>query len=315
MNDITSNKLISIVTPTFNEEFNVLELYDRIKNIIKIFPLYSFELIFIDNASNDGTVNILKSISKIDNRVKIIINTRNFGHIRSPYYGLMQANGSAVIYLASDLQDPPELIKDFIYQWEKGYKLVMAIKPASETSTFFHLSRKIYYKFLNIISDVKILENATGFGLYDKVVIDYFKKIKDPYPYLRGFVCELGYKIKTIEFVQPSRKKGFTKNNIYTLYDIGLLGIINHSKLPLRILSFASLSTGFLSILFSFYYIISKLLFWSAYPIGMSPLIIGLFFMFGLLFILLGFLSEYILNIHVKLSNYPIVVEQERINF
>ena len=215
--------LLSIVTPCFNEEDNIEELYKRVHETISTIGKYQFEIIFIDNNSSDNTVNKLKEIAHKDARVKIIVNTRNFGHIRSPYYGILQSKGLATIYLASDLQDPPEVIPQFISEWEGGYKLVMATKPTSEGSPLAHFLRKSYYRLLDRISDISIVQNSTGFGLYDKAVLDQLRIIQEPYPFLRGLICELGYEIKTIPFVQPKRLKGITKNNFYTLYDIAML--------------------------------------------------------------------------------------------
>lgn len=310
-----NKKLVSIVTPCFNESDNVAELYRRIKQSIALLDRYDFEIIFIDNASTDDTVHKLKSLALIDKSVKVIVNTRNFGHIRSPYYGILSSSGEATIYLASDLQDPPEIIPNFVEEWEQGYKLVMAIKPKSEDSIFFHTIRTLYYKFLNSISEVKLLENSTGFGLYDKIVLDQVRLIDDPYPYLRGTICELGYEIRTIDFVQPKRKRGISKNNFYTLYDIGILGIVNHSKVPLRIATIFGFFTGLISMLVALVYLMRKLVDWESFGLGISPIIIGVFFMFGMLFIFLGILGEYLLVIHTKIQNKPTVVVKERINF
>lgn len=309
-------KLISIVTPCFNESDNVAELYRRIKDsIASSLDRYNFEIIFIDNASTDDTVQKLKSLALIDKTVKVIVNTRNFGHIRSPYYGILSSSGLATIYLASDLQDPPEIIPSFIKEWECGHKLVMAIKPKSEGSKVFHAIRTLYYKFLNSISEVKLLENSTGFGLYDKVILDHVRSINDPYPYLRGTVCELGYEIKTIEFIQPQRKRGISKNNFYTLYDTAILGIVNHSKIPLRMATMFGFLTGLICIVIAGIYLIRKLLDWESFGLGISPIIIGVFFMFGMLFLFLGIIGEYILVIHTKIQNKPVVVVKERVNF
>lgn len=310
-----ASKLISIVSPCFNESDNVSELYRRIKDSISTLNNYDFELIFIDNASTDDTVDKLKSLARVDRTVKIIVNTRNFGHIRSPYYGILQSRGDATIYLASDLQDPPEIIPQFIKEWESGYKLVMAIKPNVVGSKFFHAIRSSYYRVLNFISDIELLENSTGFGLYDNEVLSLLRAINDPYPYLRGIICELGYKIKKIEFVQPTRKRGISKNNLYTLYDIGILGIVNHSKIPLRIATMFGFITGCICLLVALIYLFQKLFYWNSFGIGIAPIVIGLFFMMGLIFIFLGLLGEYVLVIHNKILNKPIVVEKERINF
>src|SRR6476660_212284 len=212
---MSDRKLLSIVTPCFNEEENVEELYRRIKVVIANESKYDFEIIFIDNASQDQTVSKVKSLASADSTVKLIVNTRNFGHIRSPYYGITQSRGAATIYLASDLQDPPELIPQFIREWENGFRLVMAIKPISKGNALVHSLRTSYYRLLDGISDISLLSDSTGFGLYDKEVLDHLREIDDPYPYLRGLICELGYEIKTIPFEQPRRLRGISKNNLY----------------------------------------------------------------------------------------------------
>jgi glycosyltransferase involved in cell wall biosynthesis len=308
--------LISIVSPTFNEEDNVDELYRRITQAIA--PLrdrYRFEFIIIDNHSTDGTAERLRALASQDPRLKIILNTRNFGHIRSPYYGLLQSRGVATVYLASDLQDPPELIPEFIRHWEEGYKVVMAVKPVSEGSRFVHALRRFYYKFLDRISEINVLKDSTGFGLYDRCVLDQVRKVDDPYPFLRGLISEFGYAVKTIPFAQPRRLRGLSKNNIYTLYDIAMLGVVSHSKVPIRVATFVGFVVGFLSLLAAFGFLIAKLLFWNAIPMGIAPIAIGMFFLIGLLFVFLGVLGEYIGAIHCYAQRRPIVVERERINF
>lgn len=307
-------KLISIVTPCFNEESNVKELYKRIKNAINEMN-YDFEIIFIDNASQDTTVSKLKQLAAIDPSVKVIVNTRNFGHIRSPYYGILQSQGAATIYLASDLQDPPEMIPEFIKSWEDGYKLVMAVKPNSDGSKMHNKIRKMYYNLLDDISDISIIKNSTGFGLYDKVVLDHLRKIDDPYPFLRGLICELGYDVKAIEFTQPKRLRGITKNNFYTLYDIAMLGFVSHSKLPIRLAGFSGIILGFISLLVAITYIVLKLLFWDNFPLGIAPVVIGLFFLLGMQLVFISILGEYVASIHTYLQKRPLVVEKERVNF
>jgi len=307
--------LISIVTPCFNEEDNILELYTRISAAIAPITRYDFEIIVIDNASTDNSVQMLKHLAEKDRRLKVIVNTRNFGHIRSPYWGLMQASGAAAIYLASDLQDPPEKIPEFIDRWEKGWKLVFATKPVSKTNPFMHWARRLYYKLLDRISDVPLVRDSTGFGLYDRDVLTHLKRINDPYPYIRGLVSELGYPISTIEFVQPRRTKGISKNNFYTLYDIAMLGIISHSVMPLRVAGMVGFCLAFSSFFASIFYLIYKIFNWYSFPVGQAPLVILTTFFFGVLFIILGIIGEYIGSIHLYLKNRPIVVEKERINF
>lgn len=308
-------KQITIVAPTYNEEESVHHFFERVSGVIKNISNYKFQFLFIDNASTDKTVRILKELAKTNKQIKIIVNTRNFGHIRSPYWGIIQSQGDATIYLASDLQDPPELIPQFIDAWEKGFKVVLGVKPESKLNFINHQLRKVYYKLLNKISDVVIIKNSTGFGLYDKEVLNEVRKINDPYPFLRGIIAELGYEAKQIPFVQDRRFKGHTKNNFYTLYDIGMLGIINHSITPIRIASLVGFLIGCISLIFAFIFIILKIMYWNTFPLGISPIIIGMFFMFGLILIFIGFLGEYIGSIHTYLQKRPVVVEKERINF
>ena len=308
-------KLLSIVTPTYNEVDNIESLLDSIREAIVPLDQYEFEIIVIDNCSSDGTQEKIREIAGKDARIKAIFNVRNFGHIRSPYYGILQSNGVATIYLASDFQDPPDLIPKFIEEWEKGWKLVMAVKPVSKSSPLMHFLRKYYYKFLDNISDIEILKDATGFGMYDKKIIEHLKEINDPYPFLRGIICELGYPIKSIPFIQPRRLGGITKNNFYTLLDIAMLGLVSHSKVPIRIASLLGFLLGCVSILIALYFLVMKLILWDSFPLGSAPAIIGLFFMFGIQLFFVGILGEYIGSIHTHVRNRPIVVERERINF
>ena len=306
---------ISIVTPCYNEEDNVEELYQRISATIATIPAYDFVLLFIDNHSSDGTVARIKALAAKDGRVRLIVNTRNFGHIRSPHHGILEGGGVATVYLASDLQDPPELIPEFIRHWEEGFKVVYAAKPNINASAAYAFLRKIYYGVLDRVSEVPLVRNVTGFGIYDREVIDRVRRIGDPYPYMRGLICELGYSTKLITYVEPRRKRGISKNNIYTLYDIAMLGLVSHSKLPLRIASFFGFVLGCLSLLAAITYLVLKLLFWDTFPIGIAPLMIGIFFLFGMLFLFIGLLGEYIAVIHTYAQRRPIVVEQERVNF
>lgn len=238
-------KMISIVTPCFNEEENIEELYQRIVAVMDSQP-YDYEHIFIDNCSTDASVKKIKEIAMRDRRLKLIVNARNFGHIRSPYYGLLQSCGDASILIASDLQDPPEIIAEFINRWESGYKIVLAVKSESKESWLMLSIRKFYYRLITKISEVSLVKNATGAGLFDKETISLLRDINDPYPYFRGLLCEIGFPIATVSFQQPRRKKGITKNNFYTLYDIAMLGITNHSKMPLRLMAMSGFVIAFL---------------------------------------------------------------------
>jgi dolichol-phosphate mannosyltransferase len=310
-----NKKLISIISPCYNEEENIEELYCRVVKVMNEYTIYEFEYLFIDNASTDKTVEKLKKIAINDKRVKIIINNRNFGHIRSPYWGLLQTSGDATIYLSSDLQDPPEMIPQFIAGWESGYKLVLAVKPISEGNFLMHLLRRSYYRFLDKISDIPMTRDTTGFGLYDKIIINELRKINDPYPYLRGLIDELGFSMLKIEFIQPRRIRGMTKNNLYSLYDIAMLGIVSHSLIPIRMASFIGLLVGFLSIICAMLVLCLKFIWWEKFSAGTAPIVILMLLMFGIVMLFIGVLGEYIGVIHNYLKKRPIVVERERVNF
>ncbi len=310
-----ARKLISIVTPCFNEEENIQELYDRVKKVMAHISKYDYEHIFIDNASTDGTTSILKSIAAIDRHVKIIINTRNFGHIRSSYHAFVNAPGDAVIHIVADLQDPPEMIVHFIEKWEEGYKIAIGVKEKSEESPLLFAIRKLYYNLIGKLSEIELIKNFTGFGLYDKKVIEILKKIDDPYPYVRGLICDIGYERAEISYVQPARRRGFTKNNFYTLYDIAMLGITNHSKVPLRLATMTGFLVAILSLLVALGYFGYKLIFWESFQVGMAPLVIGLFFFSSVQLFFIGIIGEYVGSIHTQVLKRPLVIEKERINF
>jgi glycosyltransferase involved in cell wall biosynthesis len=307
-------KLISIVTPCYNEAENIDELYQRIVAVMAELP-YDYEHICIDNASTDNTVSKIKEIAARDKRVKLIVNARNFGHIKSPYYAILQSRGDACVLIASDLQDPPEMITEFIKKWEEGYKTVLAVKPESEESSIMFFLRKTYYRFITRISEVPLVQNATGAGLFDRVVIDILRNIGDPYPYFRGLLCEIGFPIATVPFKQPKRQRGITKNNFYTLYDIAMLGITNHSKIPLRIMAMSGFLLSFLSLLVAVVFLIAKLIFWDSFQLGTAPMLIGIFFFGAIQAFFIGVLGEYIGSIHTQVRNMPLVVELERVNF
>jgi glycosyltransferase involved in cell wall biosynthesis len=308
--------LLSIVTGCYNEEGNILELYERVcRTFADHLPEYAFELIFIDNASTDKTVEVLKSLGSKDRRVKIIVNNRNFGVIRSGYHAMLQAKGEAVVAFASDLQDPPEMIPQFVRKWEAGYKVVLAQKTNSAESPLFALVRKMYYGLINALSEVELVRNATGFGLYDRRVVEDIRRINDPYPYVRGLICDLGYERALIPFTQPARVRGFTKNNLYSLWDLAMLGITNHSKVPLRLATLAGFCVSMLSFSVALGYLIYKLLFWDSFQVGTAPLVIGMFFIGAVQLVFVGLLGEYIGAIHTQVLRRPPVIERERINF
>jgi polyisoprenyl-phosphate glycosyltransferase len=308
-------KKIGIITPCYNEAGNVKELYLQIRKIMKAQGKYDYEHIWIDNASTDGTIPILRQLAKEDKRVKVILNTRNFGHIRSPYYALLQCTADAVIVLASDFQDPPALIPQFIKKWEEGYKVVMGVKVKSKENPIFYALRTLYYRTLQAFAETELVEHATGFGLYDQEVVQKLRSLQDPYPYFRGLLAELGYERATIAYDQPKRAHGITKNNFYTLYDMAMLGFTNHSRLPLRLAAMIGFLSSFISFIVGMVYLIYKLIDWQNFSLGSAPVIVGLFFLGSVQLLFLGIVGEYIGAIYVHQLNRPLVIEKERINF
>jgi glycosyltransferase involved in cell wall biosynthesis len=302
------------VTPCYNEEENIEELYQRIAGVMATLP-YDYEHICIDNCSTDSTVKKIKEFAAQDKRLKLIVNARNFGHIKSPYYALLQSGGDACILIASDLQDPPEMIAEFVKQWEAGYKTVLAVKPESEEHSVMFFLRKTYYRLITRISEVPLVQNATGAGLFDRAVIDILRRIQDPYPYFRGLLCEIGFPIATVPFKQPRRQRGITKNNFYTLYDIAMLGITNHSKIPLRLMAMSGFLLAFISLMVALFFLVAKLLYWNSFQLGTAPILIGIFFFGAIQTFFIGVLGEYIGSIHTQVRKMPLVIELERVNF
>lgn len=307
-------KLVSIVTPCYNEVDNIKELVDRIRIAMSALP-YDYEHIFIDNSSSDGTIDVIKDLAKTDLRIKLIVNARNFGHIRSPFHGLLQSSGDVCVYIASDLQDPPELIPEFLIKWAEGFRIVLAVKPQSDEASFVFALRRLYYKVVGALSDVPLVENATGVGAFDRSVIDILRSVNDPYPYFRGLLCEIGFPIATVAFRQPRRRFGVTKNNFYSLYDIGILGVTNHTKVPLRLITLGGFFLSLLSLIIAVFFLIAKLIFWNSFQLGTAPLLIGLFFFGAVQTFSIGILGEYIGSIHTHVRKLPLVIESERVNF
>ncbi len=309
-------KKITILTPCFNEEGNVKKLYDEVKKVMnESLANYEYNHLFVDNCSSDNTLAILKEIASIDKNVKIIVNSRNFGYDRSFFNGLLASNEDALIPMVADLQDPPEMIVKLVKKWEEGFDSVLAIKSNSDENKIMYRIRKFYYNILSSLSEIKLYKNFTGFGLYSRKVVNEIKKIKDPYPFFRGIVCEVGYKIATIEYHQPRRFKNISKYNFYQLYDLAILGILSNSKIPLRIAVFIGALSSLFSFLIGLGYFFAKLFFWEKIHLGIAPIIILASFMFSVLLLFLGIIGEYIGAIYTQCLNRPLVHEKERINF
>ena len=308
-------KTISVVTPCYNEEGNVLEVYERVRSVMRSLGRYRYEHIFIDNCSVDNTFAILKSIAARDPNVKLIRNTRNFGPVRSPVHGLLQGCGDAVIVMYADLQDPPELISELVAHWENGMPIVIAIKNQSKEHSLMYWLRGRYYKLIRRLSSIETYEHFTGFGLYDRKVMDMVRQFRDPYPYFRGMIAEIGLPHETVYYTQQLRKSGKSKIDLFALYDIAMLGITTLSKVPLRAMTFTGFAGALLSFVSGLVYFVYKLLFWNRFSVGIAPLVFGVFFLGSLQMAFVGIIGEYIGNIFTLVQNRPLVFEDERINF
>src|SRR6185295_16620147 len=309
-------KQVSVVTPCYNEETNVKEVYSRVKKVMESFPSYRYEHNFIDNDSRDSTVAVLKEIAHQDRNLKIIVNNRNFGHMRSPMHAMYQASGDAVILLFSDLQDPPELLKEMLEEWERGTPVVLAIKNTSDESGIMFGIRTAYYRLVSKLTDIQLYEHFTGFGLYDRRLIEVLRhEYPDPYPYFRGIIAEAAFPFKKIFYNQKRRSRGITKNNFYTLYDLAMLGITNLSKVPLRLVTFFGFASSAVSMLVGLFYLIYKLVFWNSFSVGVAPLVIGIFFFSSIQMMSLGIIGEYVGSIQTIVQKRPLVIERERVNF
>lgn len=307
--------LLSVVIPCFNEQDNVIPLAARIAEVLSGAGVEDYELLFIDNASVDETVARVKALCAADRRIKLIVNARNFGHVRSPYHAILQARGDAVVCMAADFQDPPEMLASFVAKWREGYKVVVAVKQTSRESRVMWALRSAYYRMSRRMADVELIENYTGFGLYDREFVEIARSLDDPYPYFRGLIAELGLSLARVPYTQPRRARGITKNNFYTLYDVAMLGITSHSKVPIRLATMVGFTLSALSLLVSIGYFVLKLLFWDQFVLGTAPLLIGFFFFASVQMFFIGLIGEYVAAIHTRVMKRPLVVEKERVNF
>lgn len=308
-------KLISILTPCYNEEENIHVLCERVRSVMKQLPQYDYEHVFIDNASKDKTVALLRKEIETDKRIRCIVNVRNFGQNRSPFYGVRQCYGDAVVPMCADLQDPPEVILEFVKKWEFGYKVVLGVKNKSKENPLMFFFRKVFYTLMDKISDVEQVKNFIGFGLYDKEFVDVLRKIDDPNPFFRGLVNELAYDKAIVNYEQPLRLYGKTKNNFFSLYSIAMLGFVSYSKIPLRLASFVGMGVALISFLIGIAYLVYKLIYWDTFQAGQAPLVIGMFFLAAVQLIFIGVIGEYVGDIQSQVKKRPLVIEKERINF
>ncbi len=309
-------KKISVLIPAYNEEDNVKPLCAELVRIFaERLPAYDYEIVFIDNFSTDNTRKNIRELCESNRKIKAIFNVKNFGHIRSPFHGLLQTTGDCTITMCADFQDPPGLIVDFVREWEKGFKIVTGRKHKSFENPLMFLFRTIYYKLIKTISETEQIEHFTGFGLYDRSFVEVLKKLDDPMPYMRGIVAELGFAREEIDYTQQKRRSGKTKNNWYTLYDMGMLGITSYSKVVMRLATIFGFIIAGLSFAVAMYYLVMKLIYWDRFPLGTSPIIISIFFLGSIQLFFIGFLGEYILNMNNRIMKRPLVVEEKRINF
>lgn len=304
------------MTPCYNEEGGIRECYEAVRDYFAtVLPQYRLEHLFIDNASTDRTVEILKGIAAEDRQVKIIVNSRNFGLSRSPYYGMLQATGDAVVPLVADLQTPVECIGEFVQQWERGCLMVIAVRKGAKEGVFLRAARSVFYRIIQRISHVEQIKNFIGFGLFDRHIIEILRSLDDPSPYFRGMVSEIGFDKAFVEYRQPERKHGHSRHNFFDLFDLAMLGITSYSRTPLRVMTFGGLIIAVLLFLIALGYLAAKLMFWNYFTVGTAPILIGTFFLAAVQLFCLGLVGEYVGLIFEQVRHRPLVVERERVNF
>ncbi|MBO5990073.1 MAG: glycosyltransferase family 2 protein [Lentisphaeria bacterium] len=314
--DVNRKKVISIVTNCWNEVENIPLFYQRCKAELDKFPEYDYEFVVEDNYSTDGTRDVLRRIASEDKKFKVIFNANNFGHIRSPFNCLLSSSGDVVFYLCSDLQEPPEMLSEFMAKYHEGYRVVCGVRSGTRANIVLEFMRGVYYSMLQKFSaNQEIIQKFTGFGLYDRCFIDALRQFKEPYPYFRGLVSEIGFKRCEVPFIQAAREHGVTKNNFFTLYDMAMTGFVNHTKLPLRLAIFSGFVIGIFSVLIAFAYLIAKLIWWDTFNLGLAPLVVGMFFIGAVQLFFIGIIGEYIGAIYTQVKNKPLVIVEEKLNF
>ena len=313
MESLINKKKISIVVPTFNEEQNIHLIVENILIELKNFDL-DYEIIFIDNCSIDNTQKEIVLQAKKNKKIKAIFNMKNYGSIRSSQYGILQSSGDATILISADLQEPINLISDYIKYWMAGYDIVFGQKNKSSESFFISFMKKFYYKFLKLISKSNLIENGGSTMLISKKVVTELKKIKDPSPYLRGIIFEISSNAKIINYNQEKRIYGKSKTNFMHLYETGMNGLIKHTILP-RILVISGFILSFLSVLIAMFFFLYKVFYWNDFEVGIAPIIIGIFIFMSFQFLLNGLICEYALHTLTEVRKVPLVHEEKRINF
>lgn len=308
-------KHISVMTPCYNEEGNIANIYNAVKEQFEKLPQYTYEHLFIDNCSTDNSRSILRRLAGKDKNVKVILNARNFGPNRSGSYGMLQGTGDALICIVCDMQDPPKMIPVFLKKWEEGYKVVLGQKKKSKENLIMFQVRKLYYKIMDWLSETPQYEGVTGYGLFDREVLDTIEKMEDPDPYIRGVVPELGYKTFLVEYTQNKRNYGKSSYNFNRYFDFAITGLTHVSKKPLRIATLLGFTMAGLSFCVALIYLIMKLVWWDKFAMGTAPILIGMFLLGSIQLAFIGVIGEYIGAILTRVTKRPMVIEEERINF
>ena len=311
-------KKISVMIPCYNEEDNIPAIGEAVaEEIEKSLPQYDYEICYVDNASTDRTRELIEEQCAGNEKFKAIFNVTNFGQFNSPFHGMCCLDGDCVIPICADFQDPVEMIPVLVSEWEKGHRIVSAVKTSSKENGFIYFLRTVYYKMIKSMSSVKMIEHFTGFGLYDRSFILLLRELHDPLPFLRGIVAEYGegFNLITIEYEQPQRRAGKTHNNFYTYYDGAMLSITSYTKVGLRLMTFVGFGVGLIDVIVAIVYLVLKLMHWYSFSAGYAPMIIGMFLIGAVQLVFMGLMGEYILNINIRTIKRPIVVEERRINF
>jgi glycosyltransferase involved in cell wall biosynthesis len=310
-------KTISIVTPCYNEEASVEECVETVSRLFATeLSSYALEHIFCDNASTDRTVEILKNLAKTNPSLKIIVNSRNFGILKNTYNGVLSATGDAVLlFLPVDLQDPPELIPEFVRHWENGYEIVYGLRAEREEGLLIRGARKLYYRLLSRLTYVDYPPDAGDFQLVDRKVHDAMKRIDDAQPFMRLMTFESGFRSIGVKYRWRARKHGKSRNRLSQMFEQGLNGIVSFSGAPVRAALLCGFIISMVSILYSVSVMVLALLGRIHSPAGTPTLIAALFFFGGVQLFFIGVLGEYILAIYNQVRRKPLVIERERVNF